>query len=102
MKTRWIPAALISASLVLTPALGMAAENECPGGATNQGAMWLSIAHPGLGEAQIEGGNWWKALPKNKFFFGFIPFFGWPGYLQVKSAIDASNCKTNDEMFRWE
>jgi Ca-activated chloride channel homolog len=58
-------------------------------------AMWLSIAHPGLGEGRNAGGGWAK-IPKRKFGLGFIPFFGWPGYLQVVSAIDAANCRTND------
>ncbi|HTO71421.1 MAG TPA: VWA domain-containing protein [Myxococcota bacterium] len=58
-------------------------------------AMWLSIAHPGLGEGRNAGGGFAK-VPKRKFYLGFIPGFGWPGYLQVVSAIDAANCKTND------
>ena len=37
-----------------------------------------------------------EGMPKKKFGLGFIPFFGWPGYLQVVSAIDAKNCRTND------
>jgi len=64
---------------------------ECNGRA----AMWLSIAHPGLGEGRNAGGGWAR-IPKRKFGLGFIPFFGWPGYLQVVSAIDAANCRTND------
>jgi len=58
-------------------------------------AMWLSIAHPGLGEGRNAGGGFAR-IPKRKFYLGFIPFFGWPGYLQVVSAIDAKNCRTND------
>jgi Ca-activated chloride channel homolog len=58
-------------------------------------AMWLSIAHPGLGEGKNAGGGFAR-VPKRKFWLGFIPGFGWPGYLQVVSAIDAKNCKTND------
>ena len=58
-------------------------------------AMWLSIAHPGLGEGRNEGGGFVK-VPKRKFWLGFIPGFGWPGYLQVVRAIDAKNCRTND------
>jgi hypothetical protein len=57
--------------------------------------MWLSIAHPGLGEGRNAGGGW-AAIPKKKFGLGFIPGFGWPGYLQIVSAIDAANCRTND------
>ena len=37
-------------------------------------------------------------MPQKKFWLGFIPFYGWPGYLQVKSAIDAANCRTNDDI----
>jgi Ca-activated chloride channel homolog len=58
-------------------------------------AMWLSIAHPGLGEGR-NAGKGWAGVPKRKFGLGFIPGFGWPGYLQVVSAIDAANCRTND------
>ncbi len=99
MMKRWLPAVLVSVSILVAPALATAA--RCPDGVSSQGAMWLSIAHPGLGEAKVEGGNFWKALPKKKFWYGFIPVFGWPGYLQVKSAVDASRCKSNDEMFGW-
>jgi len=67
-------------------------ERVCNGGKS----MWLSLAHPGLGESRNAGIGWWKGMPKKKFFFGLIPFFGWPGYLQVVSAIDAKNCRTND------
>ena len=63
--------------------------------------MWLSIAHPGLGEYFLKGWGPWSNMPEKKFLFGFIPFYGWPGYLQVKSAIDASKCRTNDSL-EWE
>ena len=59
------------------------------------GPMWLSIAHPGLGE-MVNSGQGWRGLPKRKFYLGFIPGFGWPGYLQVVSAIDAARGRTND------
>jgi hypothetical protein len=61
--------------------------------------MWLSIGHPGLGEWYLR--NWGPFddhCPQNKFWLGFIPIYGWPGYLQVKSAIDASNGLTNDDL----
>jgi hypothetical protein len=62
-------------------------------------AMWLSIAHPGLGEWYLNGwGNFATKCPQNKFWLGFIPFYGWPGYLQVKSAIDARRGETNDDL----
>jgi hypothetical protein len=66
------------------------AQSDCSGG-----PMWASIGHPGLGE-MINSGRGWNGLPKRKFWLGFIPGFGWPGYLQVVSAIDASKCRTND------
>jgi hypothetical protein len=62
----------------------------------SNGAMWKSIAHPGWGEMSNSGKGFKEGMPKKKFYLGFIPFFGWPGYLQVVSAIDAKNCKTND------
>jgi hypothetical protein len=62
-------------------------------------AMWLSIAHPGLGAWYLNGwGNFAANCPQNKFWLGFIPFYGWPGYLQVKSAIDAKRGETNDDL----
>jgi Ca-activated chloride channel family protein len=60
-----------------------------------KGPMWASIGHPGLGE-MLNAHQGWKGLPKMKFYLGFIPGFGWPGYLQVVSAIDAAKCRTND------
>jgi hypothetical protein len=57
--------------------------------------MWASIGHPGIGE-MLNAHQGWKGLPKMKFYLGFIPGFGWPGYLQVVSAIDAKKCRTND------
>ena len=75
----------------LRTALSQATAASCD----SRKAMWLSIAHPGLGEGRNAGGGWAK-IPKRKFGLGFIPFFGWPGYLQVVSAIDAANCHTND------
>ena len=74
----------------------------CPDGRVNQAAMWFSILHPGLGEYHQKGWGPWKNLPPKKFWFGFIPGFGWPGYLQVKSARDSAQCRTNDEMFNWD
>ncbi|MEX2206541.1 MAG: VWA domain-containing protein [Myxococcota bacterium] len=66
-------------------------ERTCRGNAS----MWKSIAHPGWGE-MANSGKGFKGMPKKKFYLGFIPFFGWPGYLQIVSAIDARNCRTND------
>jgi hypothetical protein len=98
MKTRRILLTVVAiATLALTPALVQAA-GRCPNGRSSDAAMWLSIAHPGLGEYHLKGWGDWSKMPQKKFWFGFIPFYGWPGYLQVKSAIDASKCRTNDDL----
>jgi hypothetical protein len=90
--TAWI--ALAIALLVATPARA----NECAGGRSGQSAMWYSIVHPGVGEYYLKGWGPFPNMPQKKFWLGFIPFYGWPGYLQVKSAIDAANCRTNDDV----
>jgi len=60
-------------------------------------AMWWSILHPGLGEWYLKGwGSFERNCPKKKFYLGFIPIYGWPGYLQIISAIDASHGRTDD------
>jgi Ca-activated chloride channel family protein len=61
-----------------------------------QRSMWWSILHPGLGEWKNSGKSFDEGCPKGKFWLGMIPGFGWPGYLQVVSAIDAFHGKTND------
>ncbi len=61
-------------------------------------AMWLSIAHPGLGEYYLKGWGPFEKCPQKKFWLGLIPLYGWPGYLQVKSAIDARHGRTNDDL----
>jgi hypothetical protein len=58
------------------------------------GAMFLSIAHPALGEWYNAGWGGWKNCNERKFWLGFIPFYGCPGYLQVRSAIDAKRGAT--------
>ena len=63
--------------------------------ACSGGPMWASFGHPGLGE-MINSHRGWDGVPQRKFWLGFIPFFGWPGYLQVVSMIDAAHCRTND------
>ncbi len=68
----------------------------CESGKSTTGAMWLSFAHPGLGEYSLKGFGPWSNLPQRKFWLGFIPFYGWPGYLQIKSMVDVNNCRTND------
>ena len=90
--------AFLAAFALLVASPSHARTNRCKNGRTNQGAMWLSIAHPGLGEYKLKGWGPWSNMPTKKFWFGFIPGYGWPGYLQVKSAIDASRCETNDDL----
>ena len=98
IRTIFVAAIAIAiAFLAASPALARES-GRCPNGRSSTAAMWLSIAHPGLGEYHLKGWGPWRNMPERKFWFGFIPGYGWPGYLQVKSAIDASNCKTNDEL----
>ena len=73
-------------------------DGRCPNGRSSIAAMWLSIAHPGLGEYHLKGWGSWSKVPERKFWLGFIPGYGWPGYLQIKSALDAKNCLTNDDL----
>jgi hypothetical protein len=69
----------------------------CARGKNSTAAMWLSILHPGIGEYYLKDwGPFFERAPQNKFWLGFIPGYGWPGYLQVRSAIDASRCRTLD------
>jgi hypothetical protein len=74
------------------------AEKFCSGGRSAQGAMWWSILHPGVGEWYLKGWGAFHNAPQKKFWLGFIPVYGWPGYLQVKSAIDSEKCLTNDNL----
>jgi hypothetical protein len=90
--------AAVFATLVSAPAL---AAGPCPNGRSSDAAMWYSIAHPGLGEYFLQGWGPWERIPELKFYLGFIPGFGWPGYLQIKSAVDASKCRTNDDLWKW-
>ncbi|HSP98704.1 MAG TPA: hypothetical protein VL049_15895 [Candidatus Dormibacteraeota bacterium] len=88
---RALLAAMLMAAVVATP--------HCASARNTTAAMWLSIAHPGLGEWYLKGwGNFGDRCPQNKFWLGFIPIYGWPGYLQVKSAIDAKHGRTNDNL----
>ena len=74
---------------------------SCSNGKSTDAAMWYSVLHPGVGEWYINGfGSFNANAPQKKFWLGFIPVYGWPGYLQVKSAIDAKNCRTNDDLSR--
>jgi hypothetical protein len=76
-----------------------AVRRRCPGDRNPEAATWLSIGHPGLGEWYLkEWGPFFDNAPQKKFWLGFIPLYGWPGYLQIKSAIDSHNCRTNDDL----
>jgi hypothetical protein len=96
---RVVPLVVCSAifwSLVLiAPPVTVAREID---DASAYNAMWLSIAHPGLGEWYLNGWGHFVNCPQKKFWLGFIPLYGWPGYLQVKSAIDARHGETNDDL----
>ncbi len=71
----------------------------CPNGRSKTAATWLSVAHPGLGEYYLKGwGSFGRNCPQRKFWLGFIPIYGWPGYLQIRSAIDANHCRTDDRI----
>jgi hypothetical protein len=71
----------------------------CRSGRSAQSAMWWSILHPGVGEWYLRGWGPFSRAPARKFWLGFIPGFGWPGYLQYKSARDVSQCRVNDALF---
>ena len=43
-------------------------------------------------------GPFFDRCPQKKFWLGLIPFYGWPGYLQVLSAIDAYHGRTSDNL----
>jgi hypothetical protein len=90
---------LVVALTVVVASPALAAEGgRCANGKSPTGAMWLSFAHPGLGEYSLKGWGPWQNMPQKKFWLGWIPLYGWPGYLQVKSMIDARNCETNDDL----
>jgi hypothetical protein len=101
VTTRKIVCSLAALALLAAPTASFAqqARAKCPNGKSTDAAMWYSILHPGLGEWYLNGwGSMNAHAPQKKFWLGFIPLYGWPGYLQVKSAIDAKNCRTNDEL----
>lgn len=96
--TKTLLLALVLSIGIAAPALAQEA-GRCANGKSANAAMWYSIAHPGLGEYFLQDWGPWRRMPQRKFWLGFIPGFGWPGYLQVKSAIDARNCRINDEIW---
>ena len=81
--------------LTATPIFGEVSQEE---DSRRFKAMWLSIVHPGLGEYYLKDWGGFANCPPKKFWLGFIPLYGAPGYLQVKSAIDARNGRTNDSL----
>ena len=91
MRTRMVMA------LALALALAVPAAARTVGDARK--AAWLSVAHPGLGEYYNAGwGPFFDRCPQKKFWLGLIPFYGWPGYLQILSAIDAYHGRTSDNL----
>jgi len=100
---RWIACCAAALALATAPLAAAAQDGSepgrCPNGRSKTAATWLSVAHPGLGEWYLNGwGSFSQNAPPRKFWLGFIPIYGWPGYLQIKSAIDANNCETHDEI----
>ena len=95
---RSILVALGACALLLAPTASFAA-GRCARGKSSDAAMWYSILHPGLGEWYLKGfGSFNANAPQKKFWLGFIPVYGWPGYLQVKSARDSKRCNWNDNV----
>jgi len=93
---RRIVMALVIGSFLMMPS--MAEAQRTPAG-RRRAAAWLSVAHPGLGEYYNAGyGGFFDNCPQKKFWLGFIPLYGWPGYLQVLSAIDAYHGRTSDNL----
>jgi hypothetical protein len=93
---RTIASFALALGLALTLGAGPAQARVCEDGRSSTGPMWLSFLHPGLGEYALQGYGSWSKMPQRKFWLGFIPFYGWPGYLQIKSMVDVNNCRTND------
>ena len=89
---------LLGLCVCLSPEAQAAAPKPCSG-EFRDSATWLSVAHPGLGEYFLRGwGPFFEHAPQRKFWLGLIPFYGWPGYLQVLSAIDAYHGRTSDNL----
>jgi hypothetical protein len=97
----------VSTLLGLCVCLSLAAEARADApkpcaGEFKDSATWLSVAHPGLGEYFLRGwGPFFEHAPQKKFWLGFIPLFGWPGYLQAKSIYDVRKCRTHDDLWNW-
>jgi len=85
--------------LVVGVTLGLAAPSSARTLGERRKAAWMSVGHPGLGEYYNAGwGDFFENCPQKKFWLGLIPFYGWPGYLQVLSAIDAYHGRTSDNL----
>ncbi len=85
--------------MVAAIAVGLAAAAEARTIGDARKAAWLSVGHPGLGEYYNAGwGDFFENCPQKKFWLGLIPFYGWPGYLQVLSAVDAYHDRTSDNL----
>lgn len=104
---RRVVSLLALAGFVLASAPARAADSSsahqngslrCPNNKSRTGAMWYSILHPGVGEWFLKGFGDFGKCPQKKFWLGFIPLYGWPGYLQVLSAIDAYHGRTSDNL----
>ena len=88
-------------AVVLAAALGAGAAAPAQARTLSEArkAAWLSVAHPGLGEYyNNDWGDFFAHCPQRKFWLGLIPLYGWPGYLQVLSAVDAYHGRTSDNL----
>ena len=89
---RWVLTIGLTLSLLASPAAARTVGDA-------RKAAWLSVAHPGLGEYYNAGwGSFFDHCPQKKFWLGLIPGYGWPGYLQVLSAIDAYHGRISDNL----
>ena len=95
---RWVAIGAVVVWITCAPSPAVSNAHAQQGGRSTYNAMWLSIAHPGLGEWYLKGWGSFERCPQKKFWLGLIPLYGWPGYLQVKSAIDARHGRTNDDL----
>ena len=85
--------------LVVVVALGLTAPSSARTLGERRKAAWMSVGHPGLGEYYNAGwGDFFENCPQKKFWLGLIPLYGWPGYLQILSAIDAYHERTSDNL----
>ena len=99
MSRSLIATAVMLITFGFAASAGAAEYRQCPAGRSPEAATWYSVLHPGVGEWYLKGwGPFWDNAPQKKFWLGWIPLYGWPGYLQVKSAIDAHHCETNDQV----